>query len=219
MMQQRSCAGVGELRSDLRQLLRGDDPEYVHFVEFRGKGVFLRACPIDVSAIVREHLLDRMRTTVLTSATLTVDDSFDYLRTRLGIGRASEVRLASEFDFSQQAILYLPKRMPDPRSEDFALAAGREIVESSNGRKAAPSCCSRATRRSDRSRRSPRWRSITQCWFRARRHAHNCCANSGKHEHAVLFATASFGRASNVVGEALSCVISRQVALRFAADR
>ena len=56
-----------------------------------GRGIFLRAAPIDVSAIVRELLLDRMRTTVLTSATLTVDGTFDYIRERLGItdGRRS----------------------------------------------------------------------------------------------------------------------------------
>ena len=59
---------AGQLRDDLRFLLRGGDEEYVYFVEFRGRGVFLRASPIDVSAIVREHLLDRMQTTVLTSA-------------------------------------------------------------------------------------------------------------------------------------------------------
>jgi hypothetical protein len=33
------------------------------------------------------------------------------------------VRLASEFDFAEQAILYLPPRMPDPRSPDFAVVA------------------------------------------------------------------------------------------------
>ena len=82
--------------------------DYVYFVEFRGRGMFLRASPIDVSAIVRELLLDRMHTTVLTSATLTVDGRFDYIRDRLGIGEADEIRLASEFDFAQQAILYLP---------------------------------------------------------------------------------------------------------------
>ena len=91
--------------------------------------MFLRASPIDVSAIVRELLLDRMRTTVLTSATLTVDGAFDYIRDRLGIGDADEIRLPSEFDFARQAILYLPPRMPDPRSADFAVAAGREVIE------------------------------------------------------------------------------------------
>src|SRR5207247_504819 len=100
-----------------------------YFVEFRGRGVFLRASPIDVSAIIREVLLDRMHTTVLTSATLAVDDNFEYVRSRLGVRRADEVRLPSEFDFTRQAILYLPRRMPDPRSEQFAVAAGREVIE------------------------------------------------------------------------------------------
>ena len=91
----------------------------MYFVEFRGRGVFLRASPIDVSAIVRELLLDRMRTTVLTSATLTVDGAFGYIRDRLGIRSAAEIRLPSEFDFERQTVLYLPPRMPDPRSPEF----------------------------------------------------------------------------------------------------
>jgi ATP-dependent DNA helicase DinG len=86
---------TGELRDELRRLLRASDAEYVYFVELRGRGVFLRAAPVDVSAIVREVLLDRMRTVVLTSATLTVDDGFSYIRQRLGISRAVEICLPS----------------------------------------------------------------------------------------------------------------------------
>ena len=80
-----------------------------------------------MSAIVRELLLDRMRTTVLTSATLTVDGSFDYIRAGWASAAAEEVRLPSEFDFATQALLYLPPRMPDPRSPEFAVAAGRQV--------------------------------------------------------------------------------------------
>ena len=53
---------AGELRDDVKFLLRADDPDYVYFLEIRGRGVFLRASPIDVSDIVREMLLDRMKT-------------------------------------------------------------------------------------------------------------------------------------------------------------
>src|SRR5439155_1027662 len=120
---------IEKLRDELRFLLRAGDPDYVYFVEFRARGIFLRASPIDVSKIVRELLFDRMRTTVLTSATLTVDGRFDYIRDRLGIAGADQVRLKSEFDFAQQALLYLPLRMPDPRSPEFAMAAGREVIE------------------------------------------------------------------------------------------
>src|SRR5439155_9348815 len=53
----------------------------------------------------------------------------EYIRDRLGVSTAAEIRLPSEFDFARQAILYLPPRMPDPRSSEFAMAAGREVVE------------------------------------------------------------------------------------------
>jgi ATP-dependent DNA helicase DinG len=198
---------AGQLRDDLRFLLRGGDEEYVYFVEFRGRGIFLRASPIDVSAIVREHLFDRMQTTVLTSATLTVDGSFDYLRSRLGITTASEVRLPSEFDFRTQAILYLPLRMPDPRAENFAVAASREVVEllkRTRGR-AFVLFTSYATMRAVQAMAemaldypifaqgsAPRSQLLNQ--FR-------------ETPNAVLFATSSFWQGVDVVGDALSCVI------------
>ena len=198
---------AGQLRDDLRFLLRGGDEEYVYFVEFRGRGIFLRASPIDVSAIVREHIFDRMQTTVLTSATLTVDGTFDYVRSRLGITTASELRLPSEFDFRKQAILYLPLRMPDPRAENFAVAASREVVEllkRTRGR-AFVLFTSYATMRAVQAMAemaldypifaqgsAPRSQLLNQ--FRAT-------------PHAVLFATSSFWQGVDVVGDALSCVI------------
>ena len=36
------------------------------------------------------------------------------MKGRLGIGRASEVRLPSEFDYTRQAILYLPPQDARP---------------------------------------------------------------------------------------------------------
>jgi len=209
---------AGEIRDELRFLMRAGDPDYVYFVEFRGRGIFLRASPIDVSRIVRELLLDRMQTTVLTSATLTVDGSFDYIRSRLGISRASEIRLASEFDFATQAILYLPPRMPDPRVPDFAMAAGREVTEilrRTEGR-AFVLFTSYATLRAVQSvaemaldypilvqGTAPRSRLLRQ--FR-------------ETPHAVLFATSSFWQGVDVIGEALSCVIIDKLPFASPAD-
>lgn len=196
-----------ELETDLRFLLRADDTGFVYFVEFRGRGVFLRASPIDVSAIIRELLLNRMHTTVLTSATLAVDGNFEYVRSRLGVRHADEVRLPSEFDFTRQAILYLPRRMPDPRSEQFAVAAGREVIEilkRTQGR-AFVLFTSYATMRAVQAMTEmaltypvlaqgslPRSQLLNQ--FRTT-------------PHAVLFATSSFWQGVDVIGDALSCVI------------
>ena len=198
---------AGELRDDLRLLLRADDDRYVYFVECRGRGVFLRASPIDVSAIVRELLLDRMRTTVLTSATLTVDGSFEYIRSRLGIHTAAELRLPSEFKFEEQAILYLPRRMPDPRSDTFAVAAGREVIEilkRTRGR-AFVLFTSYSTMRAVQAIAE---RAINYPIFAQGTAPRSQLLNQFRTTpHAVLFATSSFWQGVDVVGEALSCVI------------
>ena len=119
---------AGELSKHVDFVLAADDEGFVYFLERRGRGLFLRASPIDVSAIIRELLLERMHATILTSATLAVDGSFDYQRTRLGIHDAVELRLDSEFDFAEQTVLYLPTRMPEPRAPDFTSAAAEHIL-------------------------------------------------------------------------------------------
>jgi ATP-dependent DNA helicase DinG len=196
-----------ELRNDLRFLLRTDDRDYVYYLEVRGRGTFLRASPIDVSSIVRDMLLDRMRGTVLTSATLTVDGSFDYVRGRLGIGRAQEVRLPSEFDYTQQSILYLPKRMPEPRSPGFASAAAREVVQivkRTRGR-AFVLFTSYANLREVQALASSEIDYPILVQGSAPRSA--LLRDFKATPNAVLLATSSFWQGVDVVGDALSCVI------------
>jgi ATP-dependent DNA helicase DinG len=196
-----------ELRSDLLFLIRANDADFVYYVETRGRGLFLRASPIDVSRLAREALFDRMRTTVLTSATLAVEGSFEYLKSRLGIPEASEVRVASEFDYARQALLYLPRRIPSPKSPTFSAAAAREVIEilkRSRGR-AFVLFTSYAMLRAVQQfvemslpypilvqGTAPRSTLIER--FRST-------------PNAVLLATSSFWQGVDVVGEALSCVI------------
>jgi len=198
---------ASEMRVQVSFLLRADDPTYVYYLEARGRGTFLRAAPIDVSDIVRELLLDRMTATVLTSATLTVDNSFDYVKGRLGIRRASEVRLASEFDYQKQAILYLPPRMPDPRSREFAAAAAREVVEivkRTSGR-AFVLFTSYANLREVQAVASAELSYPILVQGEAPRSA--LLREFKATPNAILLATSSFWQGVDVVGEALSCVI------------
>jgi len=199
---------AGELRTDLRFLMRADDQDYVYYVEARGKGGFvLRASPIDVSRIIREALFDRYRSVVLTSATLAVDGSFSYVKGRLGLRDADEIRVASEFDFRRQALLYLPRQMPPPKSPSFVEAVAREaiaLVTHSQGR-AFVLFTSYKVMHAVRpfiemavpypvlvQGTAPRSALIDE--FRA----------AG---NAVLLATSSFWQGVDVIGDALSCVV------------
>jgi ATP-dependent DNA helicase DinG len=160
-----------------------------------------------VSAILKEVLFDRMATTILTSATLTVEGSFDYVRGRLGIDEATEVSVPSEFDFASQALLYLPRRMPLPRAPEFTEAVAhevREILSRTAGRAFVLFTSYSAMRtvfaRLDGALDFPLLmqgeapRSVLLQRFRTT-------------PHAVLFATSSFWQGVDVAGEQLSCVI------------
>jgi ATP-dependent DNA helicase DinG len=198
---------AAEVRSHVDFLLRADDQTYVYFLEVRGRGVFLRAAPIDVSDIIRELLLDEMNATVLTSATLTVDGGFEYVKGRLGIRNAAEVKLASEFDYTRQAILYLPRRMPDPRSREFGRAAAREVVEilkRTEGR-AFVLFTSYANLREVQAIAANELHYPLLVQGDAPRSA--LLREFKLTPNAVLLATSSFWQGVDVVGDALSCVI------------
>ena len=101
----------------------------------------LTATPIDVSEILREKLFEQFDTVVLTSATLAVGGRFDFLKQRLGLQPAKEKVLPQEFDFHDQALLYIPPDMPDVRHESFSRRAAQEItklLEISKGRAFLP---------------------------------------------------------------------------------
>ncbi len=198
---------AGELRDQLRFLLAADDDRFVYFLERRERGVSLRASPIDVSGVVSEQILARASGTILTSATMTVDDTFDYLRGRLGVRDALELRLPSEFDFARQAVLFLPRGMPDPRSGLFTAAVAHELaglLRATEGR-AFVLFTSYANLRDVRDRLAENLpypllvqgsapRTVLLREFRST-------------PHAVLLATSSFWQGVDVAGEALSCVV------------
>ncbi len=104
----------------------------------RGRqNVFLQATPIDVGPILRECLWSKLECAVLTSATLAVGGSFEYIRQRLGFEHARELVLPSHFDYQRQALFYVPPDLPDTRTPQFVAQAAhrvRNILEISRGR-------------------------------------------------------------------------------------
>jgi ATP-dependent DNA helicase DinG len=101
----------------------------------RGEGVVVRLCtaPLAVAPLLKETLFDRMRTVVLTSATLSVAGTFHYLRNRIGLldverGRLTELQLASPFDYPRQALVAVPTDIPEPGKPGYAEAV-RDLTE------------------------------------------------------------------------------------------
>jgi len=196
-----------EIRQELAFLFESNEKNYVYWFERRNKGVFLVATPIDVSQILRERLFEAFDTVILTSATLTVGNRFEYIRQRLGLDQSKENALPHEFDYQSQALLYLPQKMPDVRDAGFGAKAADEIVallEHSRGR----AFCLFTS-----------YAQMNDLFERVRNRVNFPLLLQGtaprsvllerfkNTSHAVLFATSSFWQGVDVPGEQLSCVI------------
>jgi ATP-dependent DNA helicase DinG len=212
------AARAQSLKDEIGFVLAAADDSHVYFVETRGRGVFLRATPIDVSSMLKELLFDEMRAAVLTSATLAVDGGFDYLKARLGIEASEELLLPSPFDFARQALLYVPRRMPEPRSPAFVERAAEEVLlllERSRGR-AFVLFTSYAHMNAVAERIAGELPYPVLIQGEAPKAA--LLETFRNTPGAVLLATASFWQGVDVVGDQLSCVIVDKLPFASPAD-
>lgn len=198
-----------QTRADLDFIVHQAEHNYVYWLERRGKGMFLRASPVDVSELLRGKLFEKVETCVLTSATLSSGGSFNFVRERLGLDTAktSVLHAESSFDFENQAILYLPKAMPDPRTQEFTqLAAGEivKILQVTDGR-AFVLATSNASMKALYELVSARIG--FPCFVQGSMSKTGLLEKFRETPNAVLFATASFWQGVDVQGEQLSCVI------------
>jgi ATP-dependent DNA helicase DinG len=200
---------IREVRFALEFIVAGDDKRYVYWMERRGRGVFLRASPIDVSTLLQDKLFERVETIVMTSATLASAGSFTFARERLGLTdeKTDELIAPSGYDYQNQSVLYLPPRMPVPSSPQWAEAAAAEvlrILEVTQGRAFVLST-SLSGMRSLYERVAPQV--DFPCLMQGTASKSGLLDKFRATPNAVLFATSSFWQGVDVRGDALSCVI------------
>ena len=218
---------VTRLRTELEFLLESNASNMVYWMERRmsgggdnaaagGRGggfraqartTFLQATPIDVSELLAERVFEQIPTVVLTSATLTVQGGFEHMRKRLGLTEARELVVPSHFKCGEQALLYLPPNMPDPREPDFPEAAAnciRRVLDITRGR-AFCLFTSYAQMRDLYERLLPVLDFPLLLHGTAPRKA--LLEQFRETPNAVLFGTSSFWQGVDVQGESLSCVI------------
>jgi len=183
------------------------NPEQIRWVERFKHTLVFHSTPFDIAESFHALLARQSCAYIFTSATLTMAASFDCFTRPLGLGEADTLLLPSPFDFQQQALLYLPRTLPDPKDNryyELLLARALPIINACGGR----------------------------CFFlftshRALKQVALLLANQLKYPlliqgdeakpillarfremgNAVLLGTATFWEGVDVKGEALSCVI------------
>jgi ATP-dependent DNA helicase DinG len=200
---------IGQARKDLEFVTSQDNSNFVYWLEKRGKAMFIQATPINVSSLLKEKLFDKVETCVLTSATLASNGSFNFVRDRLGLdGRKTSGMVApAAFDYEKQALLYLPKAMPDPRSPEFVQIAAGEITKILQATEGRAFVLATSNQSMNALYELVSMRLNFPCLLQGTMSKTGLLERFRETKNAVLFATASFWQGVDVQGEQLSCVI------------
>ena len=196
-----------EHRDTLQMIFDCNRSDYVYWGEKRGKSTFLKASPINISGHINNGLLEEKQCVVLTSATLTVEDGFDYLRSRLGIAEAEELKLDSHFDYRKQTRLYVPTHLPDPNAPGFLEQAIEEMVELLNLTNGRAFLLFTSLRNMDKAYELLKDRVPYRLLLQGTRSRQKLLEEFRKDQETVLLASASFWQGVDVKGEGLSLVV------------
>ncbi len=182
-------------------------PEYVPWFETTTRGFMLRLTPLDVANPFRDCMTGHPCAWVFTSATLAIDGNFGHFCHQLGLEDAATGVWESPFDYAEQALLYLPKGLPEPsapRYTERVLEAALPVISASRGRAFLLFTSHRALR-------------LAAEWLAGKLPYPLLVQGSAPRGelldrfrelgNAVLLGTSSFWEGVDVRGEALSCVI------------
>lgn len=112
-------------------------PELVLWIERFKQALVFHATPFHIAEEFNTLLSRQNCGYVFTSATLTTAGSFDCFTKPLGLERVVPLLLPSPFDYQQQALLYLPRGLPDPmdtRYYDVLIERARPLIDACGGR-------------------------------------------------------------------------------------
>ncbi|MBC8282567.1 MAG: helicase c2, partial [Nitrospinae bacterium] len=110
-----------EFNNTISAILNQNLSGYVYWIEIvkrkRFSRVVLRGVPIHVAEELHAQVFDKLDRIIMTSATLTTQKKFEFIKERLGYQPQEELQLDAPFDYPNQALLYVPKDLPEPGSE------------------------------------------------------------------------------------------------------
>ena len=197
-----------ELGIVLSQILEKPDPSLVYWYELGARSVFIHATPIEVSSICNEWLFEQTKKVVLTSATLSIAGSLNFLRENLGMPEETqELMLSSPFAYEKQALLYVPGRFPLPQSPQFCSMMAREAAEILNKTKGRALLLFTSYKNLNATYRYLKDLLPYPILLQGDKPKRQLLNEFKQKIDSILLATSSFWQGIDVPGEALSCLM------------
>ncbi len=202
--------GLMEIAQTIDLFLGEDEGRYVRWIEKKAE-IGIVVAPIEVGELLQELVFGKMQSAVLTSATLTVGGSFEFLKDRLAIeGPDLEVSLPSPFEYDSQMMILIPQDVAEPghpRCYDDISKAILGILERTGG-KAFVLFTSYKTLEIIHDRVGEMLKSMGYAVFKQGGDSRRNLLDHFKADiHSVLFGTVSFWEGVDAPGKTLECVI------------
>ena len=128
---------AAQYRTRLKRLRAIDEPGFSYWYECTSRHFTLALTPLSVAERFREVMDNRKAAWVFTSATLAVNEQMSHFSSRLGVDKATTLILDSPFDYTQQALLCVPRNMPEPNQSGGARQLARmmkPLIDANKGR-------------------------------------------------------------------------------------
>jgi ATP-dependent DNA helicase DinG len=203
-----------ETEANLTSMVSNPDPARIYWVEVSPDGSKLAAqiAPLHIGPLMEQYLWHEKDSVILTSATLTTNGEFDYIRNRLFADEAAELALGSPFDFETSAMLYLVNDIPEPadaanyqRSVEQVLT---RLAKATNGRMLALFTSYTQLKRTSQSINPSLAADGIQVYEQGEGASANILLeNFREADKAVLLGTRAFWEGVDIPGDALSVLV------------
>ena len=119
------------LRQGVSSTVLSGDGNTICWLTYQRSGslIGLASAPLRVAELLEERLHSQKDAVVLTSATLTVEGQFDYVRQAVGLDGAEELLLGSPFDYARSTIVLVPRDMPEPNHADYMPSLQQTLID------------------------------------------------------------------------------------------
>jgi len=214
----------GELRQQINSVVGQGEDETVFWASLKKKGNVLTLCaaPLHVGSLLGDSLFSQKECVVLTSATLSTEGHFEYIKERLGLEGVAELLLGSSFDYMNSALICIPEGVPEPGQAGYQQAVAQVLLDlcrATRGRIMALFTSHAALRTSYEAIWAPlRKEDILVLGQGIEGTPKQLIETFRAYPNAVLLGTSSFWEGVDVVGEALSILVLARLPFSVPSD-
>lgn len=120
-----------------KSLMNTKTPDVSYWYETTRRHIVLHMTPLSIADKFSKILFKSNAAWVFTSATLTVNNSFEHYQQQMGLAAAQVLEMDSPFDYQQQAMLCVPRYLPEPHERSITqhlVKIAIRLIDAAKGR-------------------------------------------------------------------------------------